>query len=73
MYSALTFRELLVLQRMLYEGTEEAYLVANLLGPDPDWFGYYRPVHWELVHVFIEVGKELLCRIEKKDLLRAAA
>jgi hypothetical protein len=72
MYDALTFRELSILQSILYEGTEEAFNVANLRRSDPDWFGRYRPVHSEIGHLFIEAGTELLFRIDSKHSVQAA-
>jgi hypothetical protein len=64
MYGALTFQELTVLQNVLYEGTEEAFRVANTRGSDPLWFNHYRPVHSEVGRLFIEAGTELLERID---------
>ena len=73
MYDTLTFRELTILQNMLYEGTEESFRIVNFWRSDPDWFGRYRPVHAEIAHVVIEAGTELLDRIEKMDRVQAAA
>jgi hypothetical protein len=69
MYGTLTFRELTTLQSMLYEGTEQAYCLANLDGSwhsDPGWFGRYQPTHREIAELFIEAAAELLERIDEQ-------
>jgi hypothetical protein len=72
MYDELTFRELTVLQDMLYEGTEEAFRIANVRCSDPGWFNHYRPVHSEVGILFIEAGTELLHRIDNQHDAQAA-
>jgi hypothetical protein len=64
MYDLLTTDELTMLQRMLYDGTEEAYKVTRSRDEEPDWPGRYRPVHRELGHLFIEAGTELVERLD---------
>lgn len=66
MYDALTMTELTVLQRMLYEGTDEAYKVACGGDEAPGWTEQYRPVHRELGHLFIEAGTELVERLDEQ-------
>ncbi len=60
MYDLLDARELTTLQSILFEGTENAYLTAQLMCDDPDWFGHYHLVHQEIAHLFIEAATELL-------------
>jgi hypothetical protein len=72
MYDILTFAELTVLQNVLYEGTEEAFRVANLGGSDPLKFNHYRLVHMEVGQLFIEAGTELLHRIDSRRYEQAA-
>jgi hypothetical protein len=72
MYDALTFGELCVLQSMLYEGTEEAFRVANLERSDSRWFNHYRLSHMEIGRLFIEAGTELLHRIDNQHGEQAA-
>jgi len=72
MYDALTFGELTVLQSMLYDGTEEAFRVANLGRSDPHLFNHYRQVHMEIGRLFIEAGTELLHRIDNQHAIQAA-
>jgi len=60
MYEMLTRAELTILQNILFESTEEAYRVADLMRDHPDSFTSYRQVHHELGHLFIEAGTELL-------------
>jgi hypothetical protein len=64
MYDKLTFRELTVLQSMLYEGTEQAFSIADRLRSEPEWFSRYRPTHSEIAELFIEAATELLDRME---------
>jgi hypothetical protein len=66
MYDTLTSAELNVLQSMLFEGTEDAYRMANFAGGNPDLSEDYGPVHSELGHLFIEVGTELLLRLDQQ-------
>lgn len=73
MYDALTFRELSVLLDMLYDGSEEAFHIANILRSDPDWFNHYRPLHSDIGLLFIEVGTELLERMDSEHIERAVA
>jgi hypothetical protein len=70
MYEMLTTTELTVLQSMLFEGTEEAFRIAELKRGDPEWLSHYRPAHREIAHLFIEAGTELLGRFDHH--LRAA-
>lgn len=72
MYDALTFRELTLLQGMLYEGTEKAFSVASSGCLDSNWFGRYRPIHSEVGHLFIEAGTELLERFDHEQERQAA-
>jgi hypothetical protein len=60
MYEMLTRAELTMLQNILFEGTEEAYRVADLMSDCPHSFMSYRQVHREVGHLFIEAGTELL-------------
>lgn len=39
MYGTLTFRELTVLQKILYKGTEKAFRITNLRRSDSNWLG----------------------------------
>jgi hypothetical protein len=64
MYDKLTFRELTVLQSMLYDGTEQAFCLAERLRTDPEWFSRYQPAHSEIAALFIGAATELLDRIE---------
>jgi hypothetical protein len=64
MFDMLTTTELTVLQSMLFEGTEEACRVADLNRTDADSFRSYRPVHSEVGLLFIEIGTELLGRLD---------
>lgn len=70
MYDTLTTSELTVLQSMLFEGTEEAYRLARIEGDAPGGTRYYRRVHSELGHLFIEAGTELLMRLDTELLMR---
>ncbi len=65
MYDLLDARELTTLQSILFEGTENAYLTAQLMCDDPDWFGHYHLVHQEIAHLFIEAATELLERLDQ--------
>jgi hypothetical protein len=65
MYEMLTRAELTTLQNLLFEGTEEAYRVADLMREDPHSFMSYRQVHREVGHLFIEAGTELLERLDQ--------
>jgi hypothetical protein len=65
MYELLTVSELSALQRMLYEGTEHAYLAAIIEEGNSAWVERYHPVHRELGCLFIEAGTELLQRIDQ--------
>ena len=66
MYDVLTAAELNVLQSMLFEGTEDAYSMARITGGNPGLSQRYGPVHRELGHLFIEVGTELLLRLDQQ-------
>jgi hypothetical protein len=72
MYDALTFRELTVLQSMLYEGTQNALSIASLGRSDIARYNQYMPLHKELGLLFIEAGTELLERIDSEDRAQAA-
>ena len=63
MFDMLTCGELNVLQSILFEGTEETYMIIDLKLGDTGWFRHYRPVHNEVGTLFIEVGTELLKRL----------
>jgi hypothetical protein len=65
MYDQLTTEELTVLQNVLYSGTEEAYKVVEVGSDYPDWLEYYRQVHREVGHLFIEAGTELISRLDR--------
>jgi hypothetical protein len=67
MFDKLSTAELTTLQSVLFEGTEDAYEVASLKRADTGWFGTYRPVHREVGTLFIEVGTELLKRLDAGD------
>jgi len=66
MYDVLTAVELNVLQSMLFGGTEDAYRMASFTGGNPGLAEHYGPVHHELGHLFIEVGTELLLRLDQQ-------
>ena len=66
MYELLTTTELNVLQSMLFEGTEDAFRLANANDGNPGWAQHYRPVHHEVGHLFIEAGTELLGRLDQQ-------
>jgi hypothetical protein len=68
MYDLLTTAELTVLQSMLYEGTEEAYFVADVKRDDPDWTDHYRPAHRDIALLFIEAATELVNRLDQQSL-----
>jgi hypothetical protein len=65
MYDLLTTTELTVLQSMLFEATEAAYLLVDAKEADPSWFGRYHPYHQDLGNLFIEAGMELLERLDE--------
>jgi hypothetical protein len=64
MYGLLTTTELNVLQSMLFEGSEDTYLVASLEETESGWIERYRPVHLELSRLFIEVATALMQRLD---------
>lgn len=64
MYEVLTAAELNALQGMLFRGTEDAYRMASFTGGNPGLAERYGSVHRELGHLFIEVGTELLLRLD---------
>ena len=66
MYDVLTTAELNVLQSMLFEGTEDTYLMAGRTGGNLGLTEHYGSVHRELGHLFIEVGTELLLRLDRQ-------
>jgi hypothetical protein len=66
MYDLLTTAELIVLQSMLFEGTEDAFRLAKLPDGNPGRAEYYVPVHQELGLLFIEAGTELLLRLDQQ-------
>jgi hypothetical protein len=72
MYDALTFRELTVLQSMLYEGTQNAFCIASLGRSDLARYNQYMPIHREIGLLFIEAGTELLERIDNEHHAQAA-
>jgi hypothetical protein len=53
---------------MLYEGTEEAYFVADVKRDDPDWTDHYRPAHRDIALLFIEAATELVNRLDQHSL-----
>jgi hypothetical protein len=65
MYEVLTTKELAVLQSMLYEAVEEVFRTINVMDGQPVWAELYRPLHWELGHLFIEAGTELVQRLDQ--------
>jgi hypothetical protein len=67
MYEALTTTELIVLQSMLFEGTEDAFMLADLKREDPDWYQVYRPAHREIAGLFLEAGTELITRLDHEQ------
>jgi hypothetical protein len=64
MYDLLTTSELTELQNVLYEATEQAYYVATFKPGDPYWTGLYRPFHREIALLFLDVGGELVRRLD---------
>jgi hypothetical protein len=64
MYDLLTTAELTVLQKMLYDGTEDAYRVTRSGDEELGWTDRYRPVHREVGRLFIEAGTELVERLD---------
>ncbi len=72
MYSALSARELAVLQNMLYTATERTYRLANLARDSEGRLGTYRPVHGEVARLFLEAGQELLDRLDNKHEMTVA-
>jgi transcription elongation factor len=66
MYYMLTTRELAILQDILYEGTEQAFQVANRDGVNLDLVRKYRASHREVATIFIEVATELVGRLDNK-------
>jgi hypothetical protein len=65
MYNLLTTKELTALQSALFEATEAAFRAVTAENDDPTWFARYRPFHRELGNLFIEVGTELLLRLDE--------
>jgi hypothetical protein len=66
MYDMLTIGELIVLQSVLFEGTEDAYRIADPRQLGQPQAGPYREVHNELGNLFIEAGTELLHRLDQR-------
>lgn len=66
MYEQLTTHELAVLTRWLFEGAEQAYLVACTGAADgePDWTRVRQPVHAELASEFFAAAMELMLRLD---------
>lgn len=71
-YDELVVCELTILQRLLYEGTEDAYRLARLRNASEDWTDRYRALHRELGLLFIEAGTELISRIDASRQPQAA-
>lgn len=65
MYEMLSTRELAVLTRWLFEGTEQAYLAACGAADAADWAEHRWPVHAELAEEFLIAGTELLVRVDQ--------
>lgn len=72
MYNLLTTKELTLLEGMLFKATEDAFLAVTAKNGDPAWFARYRPFHRELGNLFIEVGAELLLRLDQDKDINAA-
>jgi|GEM_PF-5731504 hypothetical protein len=66
MFDILTTRELTVLQSMFYEGTQKVYEIADGNRANASRFGFYRSAHREVGYLFLEVGTELLKRLDKE-------
>ena len=64
MYYILTNRELTILPNILFEGTENAFLVASGNGPELDSAESRRAINKEVAHLFIEAVTELIGRLE---------
>jgi hypothetical protein len=64
MYDNLSSCELMRLQSMLCEGTEDAFRLASLQSVAKDWTDRYRQLHRDLAMLFIEAGTELIFRID---------
>jgi hypothetical protein len=64
MYYMLTNRELAILPNILFEGTENAFLVASGNGPELDSAESRRTISKEVAHLFIEAVTELIGRLE---------
>jgi|HubBroStandDraft_2_1064218.scaffolds.fasta_scaffold1230705_1 hypothetical protein len=69
MYDLLTTTELTELQNVLYEATEQAYYIATCKPDDPYWTGLYRPFHREIALLFLDVGGELVRRLDQQILV----
>ena len=65
MYDLLDITELTTLQNILFEGTEDAYLTAQLARDDPERFGRHHAVHQEIAHLFLQAATELLERLDR--------
>jgi hypothetical protein len=66
MYDLLTTSELTELQNVLYEATEEAYHIATCKPGDSYWTGLYRPLHRDIALLFLDVGGELVRRLDEQ-------
>jgi hypothetical protein len=65
MYDLLTTGELTVLQRILYEGAEEAYRMAGLHHGNSALGRSYRGAHRDVALQFIEAATELIQRLDR--------
>jgi hypothetical protein len=63
MYHMLNTRELTVLQKMLFEGTEKAFSAVSQNGREVDSAHCHSAMHCELAHLFFEAAGELYQRL----------
>lgn len=65
MYDSLTTMELTLLQDVLFGAVETAYRILNFKDCSLARFSCYHPMHRELGYLFIEVGEELIARLDQ--------